>query len=344
MFKIILALFLVFSLEAKELKSLISNMIIIGFEGETVPPSLAHYIKENGIGGVILFSKNIKNPSQLKALTTSLKSLDSTIMIATDQEGGLVQRLRAKNGFFDTPKPIMIAKRGEKEAKKCYTSMAKMLSENGINLNFAPVVDLAKNPHNQVIAKYGRAFSSKSEEVIRYADIFIHAMQKEGVLSVIKHFPGHGSSLADSHKGFVDVSESWSREELEPFLELKSKAIMTAHIFNSYLDEIYPATLSQKTNALLRDSGFDGVLISDDLQMKAISKNFDLNTTLREAINASVDILLFGNQLAKPIKIKDLVTRIEAMVKRGEIKVARIKEANRRITKIKSYAHQAKNP
>ncbi len=336
MFKIILALFLVLSMEAKELTSLISNMIIIGFEGEKVPISLQNYIKKNGIGGVILFSKNIKNPAQLKALTTSLKSLDKTIMIATDQEGGLVQRLKAKNGFFDTPKPIKVAKLGEKRAKEVYISMAKMLHENGINVNFAPSVDLAKNPKNQVIAKYGRAFSAKPKEVIKYADIFIKAMQKEGLLSVIKHFPGHGSSLADSHKGFVDVSESWSREELEPFLELKSKAIMTAHIFNRHLDETYPATLSQKTNAILRDRGFDGVLISDDLQMKAIAKNFDLNTTLSKAINASVDILLFGNQLSKPIMIGDLVGRIEALIKRGDISMARIKEANRRINKIKS--------
>jgi len=310
-------------------------MIIIGFEGETVPQNLQHFIRENGLGGVILFSKNIKNPAQLKALTKTLKACDNTIMIATDQEGGLVQRLRHKNGFFDTPKPIEVSKLGEKEAKILYTKMAKMLSENGINVNFAPSVDLAKNPKNKVIAKYGRAFSSDPKAVIKYADIFIQAMQKEGVLSVIKHFPGHGSSLEDSHKGFVDVSESWGREELEPFLSLDAKAIMSAHIFNHHLDAHYPATLSKKTTALLRDNGFDGVLVSDDLQMRAITQNFDLNTTLTKAINASVDILLFGNQLAKPIMIERIVETIEALLKRGDIKLARIKEANRRINKIK---------
>ena len=335
MFKIVLSFFLVFSLEADSLKSLISHMIIIGFEGEKVPQSLKIYIKENGIGGVILFSKNIKNPKQLKALTSRLKSLDSTIMIATDQEGGLVQRLNSKNGFFDTPKPIVVAKSGIKEAEKSYTAMAKMLHKNGINVNFAPCVDLAKNPKNIVIYKYGRAFSQNPKEVIKYADIFIKAMEKEGVVSVIKHFPGHGSSLSDSHKGFVDVTDLWAHEELLPFIELKSQAVMSAHIFNKHLDPTYPATLSKKSIGLLRQSGFDGLVISDDLQMRAISDNFDLNTTLCKAINASVDILLFGNQLSKPIMIETLVAKIEALVKRGDITLARIEEANRRINKIK---------
>lgn len=335
MFRVLLPLLLFITLEAKPLTSLISNMIIIGFEGETVPQNLQNHIKEHGLGGVILFSKNIKNPSQLKNLTKTLKSCDNTIMIATDQEGGLVQRLSAKNGFISTPKPVNVSKLGEEKAKELYITMAKMLSQNGINVNFAPSVDLAKNPKNRVISKYGRAFSAKPKEVIKYADIFIKAMEKEGVLSVLKHFPGHGSSLADSHKGFVDVSESWGREELEPFLALKTQAVMSAHIFNKHLDEKYPATLSAKTNAILRDSGFDGVLISDDLQMRAISDNFDLNTTVTKALNASVDILLFGNQLSKPIMIDTLVATIQALVKRGDIKIERIQEANERINRIK---------
>jgi beta-N-acetylhexosaminidase len=310
-------------------------MIIIGFEGESLPLSLEKYIEQNGIGGVILFSKNIKNPSQLKALTQKLKSANATIMIAIDQEGGLVERLQTKNGFFDTPKPIEIAKMGEKKAKRYYTKMAKMLHENGINVNFAPSVDLAKNPKNRVIYTYGRAFSANPKEVITYASIFMKAMEEEGVLSVIKHFPGHGSSMADSHKGFVDVSTSWGREELVPFQKLPAKAVMSAHIYNKNIDATYPATLSKKTLSLLRDGGFDGVIVSDDLQMKAISENYDLNETLIRAIGASVDMLLFGNQLAKPIMIEKIVKRVEVLVKEGKISQESIIEANERITKIK---------
>jgi beta-N-acetylhexosaminidase len=332
-----IAIFLFIStlIEAKSLTTMISNMIIIGFEGEKVPKHLADFIQKNGIGGVILFKKNIKNPLQLRALTKALKSLDGSIMIAIDQEGGLVERLEAKNGFFDTPKPIEIAKMGEKKAKILYTKMAKMLHDNGINVNFAPSVDLAKNPKNRVIYGYGRAFSKDSEDVITYANIFIKAMEKEGVVSVIKHFPGHGSSLADSHRGFVDVSKTWSREELEPFMKLPAKAVMSAHIFNKHLDTTYPATLSKKTLSLLRHHGFDGVIISDDLQMKAITENFDFNQTLSSAVNASVDMLLFGNQLSKPIMIDRLVEEIKALVKVGKISKEKIIEANQRIDKIK---------
>ncbi len=335
MFKLCLLVCLSVTLSAQSLTSQIANMLIIGFEGGKVPKNLARFIHENGIGGVILFKKNIKNPLQLQALTKQLKSLDSTIMIATDQEGGLVQRLSEKNGFFHTPKPIEVASMGEDTAQIVYENMAKMLHENGINVNFAPCVDLAKNPKNRVIARYGRAFSSDPKKVIRYGDIFIKAMEKEGVLSVLKHFPGHGSSLADSHKGFVDVSESWGREELEPFLRLPAKMVMSAHIFNSHIDSCYPATLSKKTNAILRDSGFDGVLVSDDLQMRAISQNYDLNTTLTKAINASVDMLLFGNQLARPIMIETLVEKIQALVEVGDIDIHHIHEANRRINALK---------
>jgi len=336
MFRIFLLLLCVSLLEAKPLTSLISNMIIIGFEGESVPPKLAHYIKKHGIGGVILFSKNIKNTQQLKTLTASLQALSvETIMIATDQEGGLVQRLSAKNGFVSTPKPSVVSQMGVVEASKLYSAMAKMLSSNGINVNFAPSVDLAVNPKNVVIYKYGRSFSKAPKEVIKYADIFIKAMEKEGVLSVIKHFPGHGSSMGDSHKGFVDVSETWHKKELEPFFALPAKAVMSAHIFNKNIDKTYPATLSLQTNALLRARGYDGLLISDDLQMKAISDNYDLNTTLTKAINASVDMLLFGNQLSKPIMIDTLVSRIEVLVKKGYISMERIKEANTRINRIK---------
>jgi len=335
MFKLCLLVCLSVTLSAQSLTSQIANMLIIGFEGERVPKHLSDFIQKNGIGGVILFKKNIKNPLQLQALTKQLKSLDGTIMIATDQEGGLVQRLSERNGFYHTPKPVEVASMGEDTAQIVYEHMAKMLHENGINVNFAPCVDLAKNPKNRVIAKYGRAFSTNPKEVISYGDIFIKAMQKEGVLSVLKHFPGHGSSLADSHKGFVDVSESWGKEELEPFLRLPAKMVMSAHIFNKYLDSKYPATLSKKTNAILRESGFDGVLVSDDLQMRAISQNYDLNTTLTAAVNASVDMLLFGNQLAKPIMIASLVEAIEVLVKTGKIDISRIKEANRRINTIK---------
>ena len=335
MFKLLLLGFLSFSLSAKSLESMISNMIIIGFEGEKLPLSLATHIQNHGLGGVILFSKNIQNPQQLKALTSSIKALDKSVFIATDQEGGLVQRLGAKNGFYDTPKPVDVGKMDDATAKVIYTKMADMLFDYGITMDFAPCVDLAKNPKNRVIYRYGRAFSSSPKEVVHFGKIFMDALEDVGVMPVLKHFPGHGSSVADSHRGFVDVSESWGEEELIPFKKLIPKAIMTAHIFNRHLDAEYPATLSLKTNGILRGDGYDGLLISDDLQMGAISKNYDLNQTLTLAIGASVDMVLFGNQLAKPIMIEALVARIKALVLAGKIPRKEIEVANSRIERMK---------
>jgi beta-N-acetylhexosaminidase len=153
---------------------------------------------------------------------------------------------------------------------------------------------------------------------------------------VLKHFPGHGSSLNDSHKGFVDVTHTWSKKELEPFIELikqqRVQMIMTAHIFNASLDEKYPATLSQATNTqLLRETlGYQGVIISDDLQMKAISEHYSLKETVTLAINSGVDMLLFGNQLGKQ-DIKELVDTIYEEVIKGNIAYERIVQSNQRI-------------
>ena len=335
MFRVLLLLFLSSSLFAESLKKEIAQMLIVGFKGDHVPHALEIQITKEGLGGVILFKKNITSPSQLKSLTSKLHTLDSQLFIATDQEGGLVERLSDKNGFFHTPKPIEVASMGEESAKVIYHNMATLLATYGINVNFAPSVDLAKNPKNRVIYRYGRAFSKDPKSVIAYASIFIKAMQNAGVLSVIKHFPGHGSSLKDSHQGFVDVSELWSKEELIPFFSLPTNAVMSAHIFNRHIDPDYPATLSKKSLDQLRNHGFSGIIISDDMQMKAISKNYDLDTALRLSINAGVDVLLFGNQLAKPRSAKVLISHIEALVKRGEIDEEKIHQAYARIKRLK---------
>ncbi len=319
-------------------------MIIIGFNGTSVPDSLQKYIKNYSLGGVILFSKNIQNPKQLKALTNKLQALNhKKLFIAIDQEGGAVQRLNRANGFFDLPSAQFVAsKNDEKFALKIYKKMAKTLSSHGINLNFAPSVDLSINPQNSVIVKRGRSFSKDLNKVVKYASIFIDQMQKEGVICAIKHYPGHGSSLHDSHKGFVDVSKTWKEIELEPFSKLiktdKIHMIMGAHIYNSYLDREYIATFSKKINkTILRDKlKFRGVLISDDLQMRAISNHYDLKTTLKLAINSKVDMLLFANQTNKPISVDKIANEIIQLIKSKEINLKTIKKANKRIDTLKT--------
>jgi beta-N-acetylhexosaminidase len=334
-----------------QLKKMIGRMIIIGFDNEKVDKNskIIKNINKYNLGGVILFdrfyndrnkTKNIRSPKQLKELTSSLKRLSNQpLLISVDQEGGRVARLKPSYGFSEIPSAAKVSKLSTAHAKKIYTKMAKMLKNEGINTNFAPVVDLAVNPKNTVIVGLERSFGKSSKKVSEYAKILIDAQKDEGIISVLKHFPGHGSSLGDSHKGFVDVTNTWSEAELEPYKTLikleNVDMIMTAHVFNAHLDKKYPATLSYNVNTkLLRNKlHFKGVIVSDDMQMKAISAHYTLEQTVTLAINAGVDMLLFGNQLGVQ-NVDEVVNVIFTQVKNGKIPHAKIIEANKKIEKL----------
>ncbi|MCK4974803.1 MAG: glycoside hydrolase family 3 protein [Sulfurimonas sp.] len=332
----------------EKLQKMIGRMLLVGFPNKTIDKNseIVRHIKKYELGGVILFdrfyhdrskTKNISSPAQLQLLTSSLKSFsDKPLIISVDQEGGKVARLKPSYGFAEIPSAKQISNLHVDRAKEIYKTQAQMLQKSGINCNFAPVVDLALNPKNRVIYGLERSYGADSKEVVKYAKIFIDSLKDEKIISVLKHFPGHGSSLADSHKGFVDISNTWSQKELEPYKELiksdKVSMIMTAHVFNSKLDTKYPATLSRSVNTkLLREElGYKGVVISDDLQMKAISKHYTLKQTVTLAINSGVDMLLFGNQLAEQ-DIDELVEVILTQVKNGSISMKRITESNERL-------------
>ena len=334
--------------EDNELKKMIGRMLIVGFDGESVDENskIVSQIQKYELGGVILFdrhfydrtkTKNISSPQQLSTLASSLKSFaKKPLIVSVDQEGGKVARLKPAYGFDATPSAKVVSEMDEYMTKHVYNSLAKTLKNSGINCDFAPVVDLAVNPQNSVIVGLNRSYGSDSKEVAKYAKIFINSLKNEHILSVAKHFPGHGSSLGDSHEGFVDVSKTWSEVELEPYKELINSdmisMIMTAHVFNSQLDEKYPATLSHNVNTkLLRDKlRFNGVIVSDDLQMGAILKHYSLKEIVALSINSGVDMLLFGNQLATQ-DIDELVELIFAGVKSGEISYGRILESNKRV-------------
>lgn len=340
MFKLFLSAIFAFSLNASSLESKISKMIVIGFDGYDVNKSSDLF--EYPLGGVILFDKNIQNPKQFQKLTENLKKLSKNrLLVTVDEEGGLVSRVGKVEGFVKTPSAKEIGSKSKEDAKELYANMAEMLSSAGINCNLAPSVDLAVNPKNRVIVKNRRSFSKEPEIVFEYASLFMKEMQKKGILSVIKHFPGHGSSLGDSHDGFVDVSDSWRKKELIPFENLikndMAKIVMTAHIYNKHIDSKFPATLSYKTNhdLLRKHLGFKGVLMSDDLQMGAIAKNYTFEQTLKLAINSGVDLLLFANQISKPVEIEEIISCVVKLVENGEIDIKTIESANRRIDQLK---------
>lgn len=329
----------------------IAALVVLGFHGTDVTPK-SQIVQEigQGLGGVILFDqdpmnkmkrKNIVDAPQLARLDADLQAVSpSKLLICVDEEGGKVARLKAKDGFETFPSAEEVAQGSVREAGAYYDAMARMLAANGINTNFAPSVDLLFS-YNPIIAGKMRSYSDDPEVVSRFAAVFVEEHRKNHVLSVIKHFPGHGSSRADSHKGFTDVTNTWSAEELEPFQNLieaqKVDMIMTAHIFNKNLDAAYPATLSYKVNTgLLRDKmHYEGVIITDDLQMAAIHKHYTLEETVTLALNSGVDMLLFANQLAEPLALQTIVDVVKAQIKVGKIKEERINTSYARVQKLK---------
>ena len=227
------------------------QMLMVGFHGTSAPQDsqICRDIREYNLGGVILFdfnpvdknkAKNIADKAQLAKLTKELQacSSDGKLLIAVDQEGGRVQRLKSKYGFYGQyPKAKDVINMSDTQVKSTYEKMAKELKSVGINYDLAPVVDLSLNLKNHVINGLGRSFGKDPKKVAHFSSLFIDAMHSYGVLTSLKHFPGHGSSLGDTHKGFVDVTNLWQQSELEPYRLLADKAdtVMVAHVFNKKL-------------------------------------------------------------------------------------------------------------
>ncbi|AFL68490.1 glycoside hydrolase family 3 protein [Sulfurospirillum barnesii] len=334
--------------EDEALKKMIGHMLIVGFEEEKLVATspIVEAIERYELGGVILFDrfytdksrvKNIRSSEQLKALTHTLKASAKTpLLICVDQEGGKVARLKPSYGFVQTPSALKVASESLEKAKETYDALALMLREHGINCNFAPDVDLSLNPKNSVIVGLERSYGTEPHRVVSYAGVMLESFVEHNITGVLKHFPGHGSSFEDSHLGFVDVTQTWSEVELDPYRMLiaqeKASMIMSAHVFNAKLDKNYPATLSYATNTLLlrQTLGFKGVLVSDDMHMQAIANDYSLKDAITLAINSGVDMLLFGNQLSYT-STHEIIETIATQVKSGAISLQRIREANTRI-------------
>ena len=353
----LLALVLPAQVCARTLEQMIGQMLMVGFRGYMVDEQsrVARDILEHGIGGVILFDydvekkafeRNIKNPQQLTKLIADLQELsgDDILLVAIDQEGGRVSRLKKNYGFRDSVSQAYLGGLNDLEITLDYAlRTAQDLSEIGINLNLAPLVDLNTNPDNPVIGLLDRSFSGDPEVAARHAWEVVNAHRVFNVLTAAKHFPGHGSSLADSHLGFVDVTDTWNETELLPFKNLIADQgcdmIMTAHIYNRNLDPDWPATMSEKIiGGILRSElGFEGVVISDDMQMKAIREHYPLEQALEMTILAGVDIIIFANNM---IYEEDIVSRsiaiIKNLVEEGRVSEDRIRQSYRRISHLKA--------
>ena len=219
----------------------------------------------------------------------------------------------------------------------------------GVNLNLAPVVDLNSNPDNPIIGRYERSFGADVETVVTHARATIEEHRRVGVLTSLKHFPGHGSSLEDSHLGLPDVSEVWDEAELEPYRVLIAEGnadlVMTAHLFNRQLDEDLPASLSyETTTGLLRDQlGFAGVVITDDLGMGALTDGYSLRERLKLVIEAGADILLMANNIDEydPELPDKIFAALRSLVDSGEVSESRLEASFLRIQTLKDRIKEA---
>ncbi len=307
-------------------------------------------LKQGKIGGVVLFEKNITKTNayaNLKNLVLSLQHNSKIpLFISIDEEGGKVHRLKSKYGFEKMVSAEYLGNLDNADTTLFYNRrLAAEMSGLGINLNYAPSVDVAVNPNNPVIVKYERSFSADPAIVSKHAGLCIYAHREHGIKTVLKHFPGHGSSTGDSHLGIVDVSNTWNFDELMPYYDLlkanRCDAIMTAHIINKHWDaSALPATLSEKviTGMLRNLLGFEGVIFSDDMQMHAISRNYGFKNAIKMAINAGVDILMFGNNVnpGESISATEVHTIIKTLVEEGAVSMERINESYNRIMLMKN--------
>jgi beta-N-acetylhexosaminidase len=344
--------------EDNVLKKKIAQMLLVGFRGTELSSDSSIYydIHELGIGGVILFDydvpsrsrpRNILSGEQLKRLTGDLQTIAPVkLFVAIDQEGGRVNRLRSEYGF-----PLNLGAEEMSAGTKLTAAQAKetaaLLADMGINLNFAPCVDLNLNPENPIIGAIGRSFSADPKIVVQHASIWIDAHRRMGVLSCIKHFPGHGSSFDDTHDGWTDITATWQETELVPYRDLVGSGknnsnvmVMTSHVFNAKLDPENPATLSPAilTGILRNKLKFKGVIVSDAMDMEAIRANYSFEAALEKAINAGIDILCLSNNANEydPDLAPKALDAIYKYVKNRKIPTQRIEESWTRIMTVKT--------
>ncbi len=339
------------------LRRMAAKMLMVGFKGDSVyEGSDAYgYVHDLGVGAIVLFdvdltgdatigSRNVTSVERLKKLTAQLQEWSAEpLLIAADQEGGRVARLKPQYGFSPTVSAEYLGQCDSEDTTRFYAArMAQEMADCGVNVNLAPILDIA-NDSCPAIGQLHRGFSDNPEKVAAQASWFVDEMQKRGVTCVMKHFPGHGNSRADTHYGLVDVTATWQPYELQPFQALidngQGRMVMTAHIFNKNIDPDYPMTLSHKalTELLREKMGFNGVIITDDLYMEGIISQYGIEEALVLAINAGADLMCVGNNIKtgfeadRPYRLVDIIV---AAVKDGRIPLSRLSEAAARINSI----------
>lgn len=325
-----------------QLRTMLGQMIVVGFPGGPEwPGRIAQMVHDGAIGGVILFADNVADPRQVKNLVSSFQVADRRPppFVMVDQEGGIVQRLAPAKGFPDVPSAERVATKDQASAYKLYRREAQELADLGFNVNLGPVVDLNIDSNSPAIGRLGRSFGRDPAKVIAYARQFIDAHRQVGVLTVAKHFPGHGSATADPHEQVVDITHTWQDVELEPFHDLIDDnfvdMIMVGHLVHPrFSDGDRPASLSKRAiqDVLRRQMGYNGLVITDDLDMGAIRERYGLEEAAVMAVAAGADLVIVANTKFPDPNIAERITAaLSQAVAQGRIRKEAIEQSYRRI-------------
>jgi beta-N-acetylhexosaminidase len=338
---------------ARPLRERIASLLIVGFRGLEAGDAgwIQSAIADQGLGGVILFDRdgktqgprNVESPDQVARLTADLRALarGRELIVAIDQEGGRVTRLKPEYGFPRVRSQAAVGSEGDAAVQAWADGLAGTLADAGINLNLAPVVDLDINPSNPAIGALNRAFSADPTVVARDAAIEVMEHRARGIRTALKHFPGLGSATANTDFGVADVTATWTDTELDPYRRLIEQdlvdMVMAAHVVNGQIDASAPASLSWATiTGLLRGQlGWSGVVVTDDLQAGAIADPFGFEGAVALALEAGNDLLLFANQQTYDEAIvSNVIDLVERLIGEGRLAEARIDESVARIERL----------
>lgn len=327
-------------MSVKEFRRHAGQLAIAGFAGHSIPAELRELAREFDLGGVIFFARNVESPEQVADLARQAQSLarELPLWVSVDQEGGRVARLKAP--FTVWPPMNSLGRSGSDAlAARFARALAAEMKGVGITLDYTPVLDIHTNPKNPVIGD--RALADTAEDVARLGRVIIQTLQEEGVAACGKHFPGHGDTSTDSHHELPLIEHPPDRleaVELVPFkaaIEARVAAIMTAHILIPALDTERPATLSSRIvdEMLKRQLGYDGLVLSDDLEMRAISGRYGIPDATVMAIEAGCDAVLMCGAAQEP-QIAALEAVVHA-VEDGALRLTRVEDALKRHRRVK---------
>lgn len=318
-----------------------------GFTGTTAPDWLLRRVGE-GLSSVGLFGRNIESPEQLAALTAQLRAERDDVLVAIDEEGGDVTRLEVRHGS-SFPGNLALGSVDDVALTRAVAQeLGRRLADCGVNLNWAPSADVNSNPGNPVIGV--RSFGADPHLVARHTAAYVEGLQAAGVAACTKHFPGHGDTAVDSHHALprIDVDlETLHARELVPFraaIAAGSRSVMSAHILLPALDPHRPATLSPQilTGLLREELGYDGLIVTDAVEMQAIASTYGIERGSVLAIAAGADALCVGGGLDDDSTVLRLRDALVAAVRAGELPEERLADAAARVRALASWTRRAR--